>query len=373
MIEFLLKRIDMKHLIFFISLILFFTGCGPKFESLSYSKANLQKASFSDMEGFDEDNLDLALEVFKKDCQKASKKKLFKEVCQEANASHDSEYFFKTYFTPYKLYNNNETDEGLITGYFEPLLYGSLKQSKKYPYPIYKTPEDLVVVDLKAIYPELKNYRLRGKVKGNKLIPYDSRKEIQNRKDLEVICYVNDKVELFFLHIQGSGKVQLDNGRLINIGYANQNGRKYRSVGKHMIKHGYIGKKIPASTQGMKEWFRQNPSEIDRVLNHNESYIFFEKRNQGATGSLGVELVPKRNLAVDRRYIPLGMPVFINTKNPVTQEPINQLMVAADTGGAIKGEIRADFFWGFSKEAEKYAGRMKEKGVLYILVPNGRL
>jgi len=362
----------MKNLIFITILIAIFTGCAPKFEKIDNSKANLEKVSFDDIKDFENDDLSLALDVFKKACKKSSRKEIFEEVCLKANDTTNPKEFFIKNFVPYKLYNNDGTDKGTITGYYEPLLHGSLTKTERYKYPVYKVPDDLITIDLRSIYPQLKKFTLRGKLEGNRVVPYEPRKSLTNDENKDVLLYVDSKIELYFLHIQGSGKVKLPNGDIINVGYANQNGQKYNSIGKYMINKGYIGSKTDysASVQGMKKWFEDNPEKVDEVLNKNPSYVFFEKRNQGATGSLGVELVPKRNIAVDTRYIQLGMPVFINTKNPVTNEEINQLMVAADTGGAIKGEIRADFFWGFSHEAEKYAGRMKEKGELYILVPN---
>ncbi len=362
----------MKFLIFTTILMAIFTGCAPKFEKIDNSKANLEKVSFDDIKDFEKDDLSFALNVFKKACEKSARKEIFEEVCLKSNETSNAKDFFVNNFTPYKLYNKNGTDKGTITGYYEPLLYGSMIQTERFKYPVYKVPDDLITVDLRSIYPTLKKYTLRGKLEGNKVVPYESRKTIEKNQKDDVLLYVDNKVDLYFLHIQGSGKVQLTNGDIINVGYANQNGQRYNSVGKYMINKAYIGSKTDysASMQGMKKWFEDNPKKVDEVLNTNPSYIFFEKRNQGATGSLGVELIPKRNLAVDTRYIQLGMPVFINTKNPVTNEEINQLMVAADTGGAIKGEIRADFFWGFAKEAEEYAGRMKEVGELYILVPN---
>jgi membrane-bound lytic murein transglycosylase A len=354
-------------------MLLLVTGCTPKYTSIKeVSKAQLEKLDFDDIEGFHSDDLDLALRVFQKDCARAKRYKIFKQVCQKAQNTDNPKDFFTQNFTPFKLRSKKGNDQGIITGYYEPLLQGSLKETKEFKYPIYKTPKDLIVVDLKKIYPELKKYRLRGRIVGNKLIPYDSRTLMRKKKDLEVIAYVNDKVDLYFLEIQGSGKIELRDGSVMNVGFANQNGHQYESIGKYMIKKGYIGRKsgYSASIQGMKKWFNDNPSKVDKVLNINPSYVFFAQNKQGATGSLGTELTSRRNLAVDRRYIPLGMPVFIHTKNPVTKEKINQLMVAADTGGAIKGEIRADFFWGFAKEAEHYAGRMKEQGQLIMLIPN---
>lgn len=354
-------------------LTLFFTGCSFKkpieFEKLdSISQAKALKVDLNKIEGFYEDNLNHALEVFKKDCQKAKRYKLFKQVCQKANEYENGSKFFTQNFVAYELFNKNNINTGVITGYYEPLLKGSLTKSEKYKYPIYKTPKNMYIVDLSSIYPELEKYRLRGKIKGNKIIPYDSREELNKKEDLEALCYVENRLDLFFLHVQGSGKIQLENGEFLNVGYANQNGHKYKGIGRMLLDEGVL-KGYGASMQGIKAYLKDNPQRINEVLHANKSYIFFSKRNQGATGALGTKLTANRNLAVDRRYIPLGMPVFINTKNSVTQEKINQLMVAADVGGAIKGEIRADFFYGSGKNAELYAGGMKEQGKLTILVP----
>lgn len=355
---------------------LLFTGCSlkepSKLQTLSISKAKVKKVDIEQIKGFDKDNLDLAFEVFQKDCQRAKRYDLFKNVCEISENYDDPFKFFTENFTAYELYNKNGTNTGVITGYYEPMLNGSLEKNEKYKYPIYKTPDDMLIIDLSDAYPELKKYRLRGKLVDGKIISYDNRDALKNRDDLEAICYVDNEIDLFFLQIQGSGKVKLDNGETINIGYANQNGHKYRSIGKYMIKKDYIGSKTdyPASMQGMKKWLKENPDKIDEVFNYNPSYVFFTQRDQGATGALGTQLVAGRNLAVDRRYIPLGMPVFINTKSSITQENIDRLMVAADVGGAIKGEIRADFFFGHGQNAELEAGGMKEQGKLTILVPN---
>lgn len=373
----------MKLVIYiFIITTLFFTGCTmkeevvvPKEEKIvpppvKPTTENMKAVSFTEIEGFYKDDLNHALEVFKKDCKKSKKNELFTEVCEKAESEIDGKRFFTLYFQPYKLLDENSSDEGLITGYYEPLLYGSLKKTARYKYPLYKTPKDMLIVDFTSIYPDLKSYKLRGKLVGNKVLPYDSREEIENNpsKELEPIVYVDNKVDVFLLHVQGSGKVLLDTGELINVGYAEQNGRKFKGIGMYMLNKGYITKD-ELSAQGMKKYLDKNPSKADEVLNQNESYVFFQKSNQGATGSLGTPLTAKRNIAVDRSVIPLGMPVFLNTTNPVDKKPINQLMVAADVGGAIKGKVRADFFWGFGDSAFDYAGRMKEKGKMYVLMP----
>lgn len=361
--------------LFTLSFILFLTGCSQK-EPLNLesnpkiSKAKLKKVPLSAISGFYEDDLNLAFEVFKKDCKKAKRYELFKDVCEKASTYTNPSKFFSTNFTAYELYSKKQSNKGLITGYYEPLLNGSRTKSEKYKYPVYKVPKDMVIVDLSSVYPELKKYRLRGKIKGNKLVPYDDRAAINKRDDIDVIAYVDDEIDLFFLQVQGSGRIKLDTGDFINIGYANQNGHKYHGIGGSLLKEGVL-KKTGASMQGIKKYLTLNPQRIDEVLNRNRSYIFFAENKKTATGALGTALVGGRNLAVDRRYIPLGMPVFINTKNSVTHEKIDRLMVAADVGGAIKGEIRADFYYGFGDKAELYAGGMKAKGKLTILVPNG--
>ncbi|MGP2657460.1 murein transglycosylase A [Malaciobacter sp. WC5094] len=354
----------MKLIIFTISLILFFSGCSANKQEPT---PTLKKSTYDYMHGFFDDDLDEALIVFKKACEKASKNHIFENVCENSLYYENGEEFFTKYFTP-RILVSNKGDLGLITGYYEPLLYGSLKKTQRYKYPIYKTPKDLVTLKDKQKYMNFKRFKYKAKVKDGLLYPYDSREQIEKREDLEPIVYVDNKVDLFFLHIQGSGRVQLENGEIINIGYANQNGRKYVAIGKTMLEKGYLEKEN-ISLQTIKKFLDENPNKIDEILNTNPSYIFFTKNEQTATGSLGVPLLAKRNIAVDRRHIPLGMPVFIQTKNPKTKEPINKLVVAADTGGAIKGEVRADFFFGYGNNAEELAGLMKEKGRLFILVP----
>jgi membrane-bound lytic murein transglycosylase A len=237
-------------------------------------------------------------------------------------------------------------------------LYGSLKKSARYKYPIYKTPKNLIITDRLN-----SNGSKRGKIVKNKIVPYDTREQIEKNpknKNLEPIAYVDDKFDLFFLHIQGSGKIKLDTGEIINVGYAEQNGWPYLSIGSYLIEKNYITKD-EMSVQAMKDFFKANPKIMDEVFNSNPSYIFFRVSPNGATGALNTVLTAKRNLAVDRSYIPLGMPVFLSTKNPVTKEPLNQLMVAADVGGAIKGEIRADFFFHSSCVVKSIISKSPEK------------
>lgn len=352
---------------------LFFAGCSAPIytKNLTHiSSGNLKKVSWDELQGYDTDNLDEALRVFRKGCENTQKTLI--NSCQLAKDTNNSKSFFMTNFEPFKLYDNSGKDVGLITGYYEPLLHGSRTQSLKYPYPIYKKPNDLVVIDLKDFSQNLPKMRLKGKIVANKLLPYDTREMIEKRTDLEPICFVDNKIALFFLHIQGSGRVQLDTNETINVGYSEQNGRGYFAIGKKLVEDGYLQKE-EVSLQTIQNWLEQNPQKMDSILNLNESYVFFEESNKSATGSLGVELVGWRNLAVDTSIIPLGYPVFLKTTNPISKEKIATLMVAADTGGAIKGEIRADFFFGYGDEALKFAGGMKEKGEMYIFIPKGEI
>ena len=359
-----------KSFIYFSLLTILFTGCSTKIISQpDITKASLKQVAFKDILGFQKDNLDTALEIFKKDCKARKVNKVLKNVCKKSTNYNNGYEFFTSNFIAFNLLNKDETNHGLITGYYEPILKGSFTKSDIYKYPIYKTPKDLITVRLSSIYPELKKYTLRGKIKNNKLIPYENRAQLlKNDSKLEPLLYVDNKIDKFFLEIQGSGKVILPNKKIINIGYAQQNGRKYYAVGKKLIQNGEI-KKENMSLQSIRQWCELNPNKIDELFNLNDSVIFFHLSKNSATGSLGVPLVAKRNIAVDKSYIPLGFPVFINTSNPITNKKINSLMVAADTGGAIKGEIRADFFWGNGVNAKLYAGKMAQKGILTILIP----
>ena len=360
------------YLLILLSLLIL--GCSNKEQSFATNstqktatKTDEKKTEFDYIDGFYDDDLDLALDVFKEACTKSIKKEMFKQVCKNSQYYDDGEVFFTKYFTP-KVLVSNTGDKGLITGYFEPLLYGSRTKDDIYKYPVYKTPKDLLTIKNKKKYPNFKRLRYKAKIRNGRYVPYDSREQIEKSNNFEVICYVKNKVDLFFMQIQGSGRVLLDNGEIINIGYANQNGRKYFAIGKHLIEEGYLTKE-EVSLQTIKEFLESNPSKMDDIMNLNKSYVFFHESPNSATGSLNVPLVAKRNIAVDRNYIPLGMPVFLETFNPKTKEPINKLVVAADTGGAIKGEIRADYFMGFGKEAKELAGLMKEEGRLHMLIP----
>ena len=284
--------------------------------------------------------------------------------------------FYESWFTPYQIYNPDGSNSGLITGYYEPLLKGSRHRSERFRYPIYGAPEDLLEVDLEEAYPQLKGMRLRGRLQGKKVVPYFNRAEIdagETQLQGHELFWVDNAVELFFLQIQGSGRIELEDGRRVKIGYAEQNGYSYISIGKKLIDMGEI-KPEDASMQTIKNWAEANPERLFALLEQNPSYIFFREfpdTLSAPLGAMGVPLTNEYSLAVDPHFIPLGVPVFLSTTMPNSAEPLNRLMYAQDTGGAIMGAVRADFFWGFGEMAAMRAGSMKQSGRMWVLFPKG--
>jgi membrane-bound lytic murein transglycosylase A len=241
-----------------------------------------------------------------------------------------------------------------------------------------------LTVDLTSLYPELKDKRLRGRVEGRKVVPYWTRAEIEQGKAPvadKVLVYVEDPIEAFYLEIQGSGRVRLEDGSIMRVGYADQNGHPYKSIGRVLIDRGELTLDR-ASMQGIREWGRRHPDQLPALLDENPSYVFFrevpaprpgslEAAIDGPYGTLGVPLLAGRAIAVDTRSIPLGAPVFLATTYPLSTRPLDRLVLAQDTGGAIRGAVRADFFWGFGDDAGRVAGRMKQDGRMWLLWPNG--
>lgn len=282
--------------------------------------------------------------------------------------------FFEQRFQPYQVNQAEGGQEGLVTGYYEPLLRGSRTPSPAYPYPLLAPPDDLLVVDLTDIYPELKHLRLRGRLQGNKVLPYYSRADIETGRTPikgREIAWVADPIELFFLQVQGSGRLLLDNGETMRIGYADQNGHPYKSIGKWLVEQGELTLD-KASMQGIKDWATRNPEKLPRLLQSNPSFVFFRELTNlgdGPIGSQGVALTPERSIAVDPRAIPLGAPVWLATTQPNSNTALQRLMIAQDTGSAIKGNVRADYFWGFGDAAGAKAGAMKQAGRMWLLLP----
>lgn len=341
----------------------------------------LRATGWDAIAGWRDDNPQLAWSAFLTSCGTLKNQVSWKPVCSIAAAlgepSRETLFrFFETNFTPHQVVNADGSDSGLVTGYYEPLLHGSRTKSARHRVPVYGVPDDLLVIDLSEVYPDLKNMRLRGRIDGRRVVPYFNRAQIESGAAPvagKEIVWVEDSVELFFMQIQGSGRVRLDDKSTIALGYAEQNGYPYRSIGRLLVDRGDLPLE-KASMQGIKAWSRQNPDKLQELLNYNASYVFFREMPPnlpGPLGALGVPLTARRSIAVDARYIPLGAPVFLATTQPNSRQPLNRLMLAQDTGGAIRGAVRADFFWGFGDEAAALAGRMRQAGRMWVLLPNG--
>ncbi len=342
---------------------------------------SLQPSAWEALPGWDQDDPAKAWGAFLESCDGLKNRLPWQQACSAAAALNKADgpelrAFFQQYFTPYQVVNGDGSRSGLITGYYEPLLHGSRVPTARYRYPLYGVPDDLLTVDLSSVYPELKGMRLRGRLQGRRVVPYYSRAEIDDSqaplKGKELL-WVDNALDLFFLQIQGSGRVRLEDGETIRVGYADQNGYPYKSIGRLLVERGELPLE-KASLEGIKEWARQHPDKLPELLDSNASYVFFREmpdRPGGPVGALGVPLSAGRSLAVDPRAIPLGAPVFISTTWPDSDKPLNRLMLAQDTGGAIKGGVRADFFWGFGDDAGALAGAMKQSGRLWVLLPKG--
>lgn len=351
----------------------------PQISPISPSLSQLKATDWSQLKEWEQDTLLPAWSAFLQSCNALNKQLLWRETCKKASAikrpsDNTIKLFLKHHFIPHQVLNLDGSDEGLITGYYEPLLNGSRTPSQQYRYPLYAPPDELLIIDLGNVYPELKNLQLRGRLEGRKVVPYYSRAEIENGpvslRGRELL-WVSDQVELFFLQIQGSGRIALENGEILRVGYADQNGHPYQSIGKLLVEQGELPLER-ASMQGIKQWGQQNPDKLTELLHQNSRYIFFRELPDhltGPVGALGVPLTAGRSLAVDPRAVPQGAPIFLSTTWPNSNKALNRLMVAQDTGSAIKGGVRADFFWGFGPEAASQAGKMKQKGKMWVLLP----
>lgn len=342
----------------------------------------LQPAAWSDLPGWTADDVAAAWPAFLQSCRGVASKPhgpAWKRVCDLARAADgkpgfDARRFFEQHLQPYSVANGGGAVDGLVTGYYEPLLRGSRTRARGFEQPVRGVPDDLLTIDLSSVFPELKDKRVRGRLEGNKVVPYWSRAEIAARGErlpARTLLYVDDPVELFFLQVQGSGRVKLPDGSLVRLNYGDQNGHPYQSIGRVLVDRGEL-KLEEASMQGIQAWARANPARLDELLNSNPSYVFFREvpdSKGGPVGALGVPLTAERSIAVDPRSVPLGAPVFLATTRPNSAQPMNRLVMAQDTGGAIKGAVRADFFWGFGKEAGEQAGRMKQSGRMWVLLP----
>ena len=282
-------------------------------------------------------------------------------------------------FDVYRASGSSTPGRVLFTGYYEPVLKGSPGRSEQYRYPIYRKPDDSVVVQLGKFRDKYRNERLVGRLENGELVPYFTREEIDGAGVLEnrglEIAWFADPIDIFFLHIQGSGMVCLPDGACFQVSYAQSNGRAYRSIGRLLIDSGKATREN-LSMQGIKKYLREHPEEAREILNYNESYVFFRTVEEGPVGSVGVALTGGRSIATDQTIFPRGALAFVRSRKPVIGSdgdirswvPFSRFVLNQDTGGAITGPGRVDLFCGRGREAEITAGHLKEEGELYFLI-----
>lgn len=283
--------------------------------------------------------------------------------------------FFERWFTPMAFYKHRPV-EGLFTGYYMPLFAGSLTPSAEYPIPVYALPKGTVTVQLSLFGNGFPARRLLGQVSHGELIPLPRRKAINQgaiADKADVLVWLKSRIDRLFLEIQGSGVVALSGGKTLALGYAGGNGAPYTPVGRVLIERGLLTKET-ASMQTIRQYLESHPEEMQEIIEQNESFVFFKRlKEEIALGAQGVALTPGYSLAVDRGFIPLGMPLWLNTTYPDisghTRYRLQRLMIAQDTGGAIRGAVRGDVYWGATARAAAIAGRMKNQGVYWLLVP----
>ncbi len=339
----------------------------------------LAKSAWEALPGWGEDDYAPAFSAFLGSCNALQKRPMWRETCSAARSLESPDNaalraWFEAQLQPWQLINPDGGSEGLVTGYYEPILKGSREHKSPYLHPVSGLPGDLIDVELGDLYPELKSMRLRGRIEGRKLVPYYSRaewdKQEEKRSD-ETLLWVDDAIDLFFMQIQGSGQIQFDDGNRVRVSYADQNGHPYRSIGRWLIDKGEL-KADQASMQGIKAWAKAHPSRLQEMLNQNPSVVFFRElplTQEGPPGALGVPLTAERSIAIDARFTSLGAPVWLSTSYPNSERILTRLMVAQDTGGAIRGPVRADFFWGSGFAAGSQAGKMRQKGRMWVLMP----
>lgn len=337
-------------------IVVIFTSC---VKSNFKNGLTLKEVPFNNLEDWQYDDMNLAFNAFSLSCLKPQKsdalitfdQKKLKNICkiQKDYFPVNAKSFFEENFVPHLIsYNSKST--GTFTGYHEAFINASRTRTAQYQYPIYKKPDDLRKTQL---------YYTRGEINQGVL----------NNRNLELL-WTDDLVELFFTHIQGSAIVNLNDGEKIRIGFAAKNNQAYFAIGKYLIQQDYI-KKENMSAKQIKLWLNNNPQQMDKVMNMNDSYIFFRevKAKHGPIGGQGVELTANRSIAIDKKYLPYGLPIWLETATTLNKKPLKQLFITQDTGSAIKGAIRGDIFFGSDKNAKELASKQNSKGIYYILLP----
>jgi membrane-bound lytic murein transglycosylase A len=352
---------------------------------------------FAELPGWKNSNPEAALQAFARSCIKLAAKPAsepmgadgyagiaadWRGACRgagrESGSAATARSFFEANFLPVEV--TSATEAPLFTGYYEPELFVSRTRHDAYNAPIYGLPANLISVELGLFRPQLEGEKLEGCVDSHKLLPCPARADIDahGMAEAPVLFFANDQVSVFFLHIQGSGRVRLDDGTMVRVSYAGQNGRPYKPIGRTLVENGWLGR-AGMSMQAIRNWLKAHPDKAGAVMESDPSYVFFREAPLdnpalGSIGSEGVPLTPAASLAVDAHVHPLGLPVYVAAMRPDPdprrpEHAFNQLLIAQDTGGAIRGTTRGDVFWGFGATAEAIAGRMKSSGRFFVLLP----
>ena len=358
---------------------------------------SLRAVSFADLPGWQTSDARLALDAFGRSCAQIQQRPRGESmggngyggsvadwisVCASLprpstpGAARD---WFERNFVPYAV-GAGLSHSALFTGYYEPELHGARTRHGAFQTPIYGLPFDLIEVDLGAFHPNLHGEHIAGRLDGNRLVPYFTRAEIDREglRTAPILFFSNDPAGVFFLQIQGSGRVRLEDGVMRRVAYAGQNGRDYTAVGRILVQDGAL-EKSQLSLQSIRSWMNAHPAKAREVMEQDQSYVFFKELpigdpSLGSPGAEGVALTPAASFAVDNRIHPLGAPFYlvasVPDRNPARPEnPLAGLFVAQDIGGAIRGPLRGDLFFGYGNEAESMAGRMKANGQMYVLLP----
>lgn len=330
------------------------------------SALRYRAVSFADLPGWEQDDLAGVGQALRRSCTKPAV--VMRDVCAALPATDQNlRPYFTAYFTPWQIITNTG-DTGLFTGYYAPELRASPTRHDAYQTPVYGIPRDLVMADLGAFKSELQGQQVTGRVEGGRFVPYPARAAItQHGVDAPVLAWARDPIDVFILQIQGSGRLVFEDGTSLDVGYAGQNGRPYVAIGKLLKAQGAFpeGK---VTMPRIREWLETHPEEQAALLAGNPSYVFFRPMVGTATGAQGVVLTPERSLAVDAQMIKLGTPVWLAIEHP-EGGVLQRLMVAQDTGGAIKGALRGDVYWGYGAQAAQRAGIMQSIGRAYIMWP----
>ena len=347
-------------------------------------------AQWTGLPGWRQDDLAAAWPALRASCGSSRMPAVWQAFCSEARAVDEADAgaqraLLESRLRPWRVVLESAStaaggtptrqDTGLVTGYYEPVLNGARRRGGAFQTPLYAVPDDLVTVEMGALYPALQGERVRGRLQGRRVTPYPDRAGLADGRLLagKEIVWVDSAIDAFFLQIQGSGRVRLPDGEVIRLAFADVNGHPYQAIGRYLIEQGEFTLE-QMSAPALRQWLAQHPDRQAEVFNTNPSVVFFRElalgdASLGPQGAMGVPLTAGRSLAIDPRLLPLGAPLYLSTTHPQHGTPLQRLMLAQDTGGAIRGALRADYFWGMGAEAGEAAGRMRAEGSLWLLWP----